>query len=198
MFCPLVAENSLLSAPISWNNWLVQDPRSRKEYDRAVCCHPVCLTHMLSASWEMPGWWVTSWNQDRWEKHQQPHICRWYHSNGRKWRGNNSLLMRVKKESERAGLRLNILKTKQNKNPKIMASGPITARQIEGENSSNWFPLLGLQNYCIQWLQLWIQKIIASWQESNDNHGQYIEKQRHYSANKGPCSQDYGFPSCNV
>ena len=45
--------------------------------------------------------------------------------------------MRVKKESERAGLRLNIFKTKQNKNPKIMASGPITARQIEGENSSN-------------------------------------------------------------
>ena len=30
--------------------------RSRKEYDRAVCCHPVCLTYMLSTSWEMPGW----------------------------------------------------------------------------------------------------------------------------------------------
>ena len=38
-----------------------------------------------------------------------------------------SLLMRVKEESERAGLRLNITKTK------IMASGPITAMQIEGE-----------------------------------------------------------------
>ena len=31
--------------------------------------------------------WGTSWNQDRWEKHQQPPIGRWYHSNGRKWRG---------------------------------------------------------------------------------------------------------------
>ena len=31
--------------------------------------------------------WVTSWNQDTREKHQQPQICRWYHSNGRKWRG---------------------------------------------------------------------------------------------------------------
>ena len=31
--------------------------------------------------------WVTSWNQDRWEKHQQPQICRWYHPNVRKWRG---------------------------------------------------------------------------------------------------------------
>ena len=38
-----------------------------------------------------------------------------------------SLLMRVQKENERAGLNLNIKKTK------IMASGPITARQIEGE-----------------------------------------------------------------
>ena len=41
-----------------------------------------------------------------------------------------SLLMRVKEESERADLRLNIKKKEQ---PKIMASGPITAWQIEGE-----------------------------------------------------------------
>ena len=40
-----------------------------------------------------------------------------------------SLLMRVKEKSERAGLRLNI----KNKNTKIMASGPITTWQIEGE-----------------------------------------------------------------
>ena len=30
--------------------------RSRKEYDRAVCWHPPCLTYTVSASWEMPGW----------------------------------------------------------------------------------------------------------------------------------------------
>ena len=29
--------------------------RLKKEYDRAVCGHPVCLTYMLSTSWEMPG-----------------------------------------------------------------------------------------------------------------------------------------------
>ena len=28
----------------------------RKEYQRAVCCHPVCLTYMLSTSWEIPDW----------------------------------------------------------------------------------------------------------------------------------------------
>ena len=30
--------------------------RLRKQYDRAICCHPVCLAYMLGASWEMPGW----------------------------------------------------------------------------------------------------------------------------------------------
>ena len=31
--------------------------------------------------------WIPSWNQDFWEKYQQPQICRWFCSNGRKWRG---------------------------------------------------------------------------------------------------------------
>ena len=44
---------------------------------------------------------------------------------------NNSLLMRVKEESEKAGLKLNIRKMK------IMASSPITSWQIDGENSGN-------------------------------------------------------------
>ena len=53
-----------------------------------------------------------------------------------------SLLMKVKKESERSGLKFNIQKTK------IMASGPITSWQIEGENvESVRFHFLGLQNH---------------------------------------------------
>ena len=35
----------------------------------------------------MQGWMSTSWNQDFQEKYQQPQIQRWYHSNGKKWRG---------------------------------------------------------------------------------------------------------------
>ena len=35
--------------------------RLRTECDRAVCCHPVCLTYMLSTSWEMPGWIWKAW-----------------------------------------------------------------------------------------------------------------------------------------
>ena len=56
-----------------------------------------------------------------------------------------SLLMKVKEESENAGLKINIQKTK------IMASGPITSRQIRGKNgSSDRFYLLGLQDHCRQ------------------------------------------------
>ena len=62
-----------------------------------------------------------------------------------------SLLMKVNEETEKAGLKLNILKTK------IMASGPITLWQIYGEKSGNRdrFHFLGLQNHCKRWLQPW-------------------------------------------
>ena len=56
-----------------------------------------------------------------------------------------SLLMKVKVESEKVGLKLNIRKTK------IMASGPISSWQIDGETNngnSDRLYLLGLQNHC--------------------------------------------------
>ena len=54
-----------------------------------------------------------------------------------------SLLMKVKEESEKVGLKLNIQKIK------IMASGPITSWKIEGKNvNSNRFYFLGLQSHC--------------------------------------------------
>ena len=49
---------------------------------------------------------------------------------------------------------------------------------------SDRFPILGLQNQCGRWLKPWNQKMIASWQESDDKPRQCIEKQRHYSAKK--------------
>ena len=56
---------------------------------------------------------ITSWNQDCQEKYQQPQISRWYHANGRKWRETKKgLLMKVKQESKKAGLKLNIQKTR--------------------------------------------------------------------------------------
>ena len=53
-------------------------------------------------------------------------MCKWYHSNDRKQRGTKEPLNEGEEESEKAGLKLNIQKTK------IMASGPITSWQIEG------------------------------------------------------------------
>ena len=61
-----------------------------------------------------------------------------------------NLFMRVKEESEKADLKLNIQKTK------IMASGPITSWQIDGETmktATDYF--LGLQNHCRPWLHPW-------------------------------------------
>ena len=56
-----------------------------------------------------------------------------------------SLLIKVKEESEKVDLKLNIQKTK------IMVSGPITSWQIDGETVTDYF--LGLQNHCRWWLQ---------------------------------------------
>ena len=62
-----------------------------------------------------------------------------------------SLLMKVKEETEKVDLKLNIQKTK------IMASGPITSQQINGdtEETVTDFIFGGLQNHCRGWLQPW-------------------------------------------
>ena len=62
-----------------------------------------------------------------------------------------NLLMKVKEESEKVGLMLNIQKTK------VMASGPITSWEIDGETVEQWLALFlgGLQNHCRWWLHPW-------------------------------------------
>ena len=62
-----------------------------------------------------------------------------------------SLLIKVKEESEKVGLKLNIQKMK------IMASGPITSWEIDGETveTVSDFFFFGLQNHCRWWLQPW-------------------------------------------
>ena len=102
-----------------------------------------------------------------------------------------SLLMKVKVESEKAGLKLNIQKTK------TMASGPFTSWQIDRKTKETVadFSFLGLQNHCRWWLQPWNYKMLTPWKESYDQSRQHIKKQRHYFASKGPSSQSYGFSS---
>ena len=98
------------------------DSKLRKEYVKTVYCHPAYLTYMQSTSCKMPGWMkhklesrlpgeisiisVMQMSPPLWQKAKK---------------------MKVKEESEKAGLKLNIQKTK------ITASGPIPSWQIHGE-----------------------------------------------------------------
>ena len=104
-----------------------------------------------------------------------------------------SLLMKVKEESDKVGLKLNIQKTK------IMASGPITSWQIDQEAMEIVRDfILGFQNHCRWWLQPWNWKTLSPWKESCNQPREHIKKQRHYFANKGPSSQSCGFSNSRV
>ena len=102
--------------------------------------------------------------------------------------------MKVKEESEKVGLKLNIQKTK------IMASGPITSRQIDGETVEivTDFIFLGFKNHFRWWLKPWNEKTLDPWKKSYDQLRQHIKKQRHYFDDKGPSSQSYGFSGSRV
>ena len=102
-----------------------------QKYVKAVHHHPAYLTYMQSTSCKMPFWMKHKLKSRlQGEISTSSDIQRILCTscfNGRKQRGTNSLLMRVKEESEKPGLKLNIQK------PKIRASGPITSWQIDGE-----------------------------------------------------------------
>ena len=122
-----------------------------KEYDKALYCHPAHLTSMQSTSWETLGW----------KKQAGIKIARRNINNLRYADDTTlmteseeelkSLLMKVKEESEKVGLKLNIQKTK------IMASSPITPWEIDGETveTVSDFIFGVLQNHCRWWLQPW-------------------------------------------
>ena len=82
---------------------------------------------------------------------------------------------------------------------KIVASGPITSRQVDGDTMANSDRLyfLGLQNHC-RLSTLAMKLMLAPWKKSYDKHKQCIKKQRHYFADKGQYSQSYGFSSSHV
>ena len=113
-----------------------------REYVKAVYCHPAYLIYMQSTSCKMldeaqAGIKIAGRNINN---------LRYADDTTLKAESEEelkSLLMKVKEESEKVGLKLNIQKTK------IMASGPITSRQIDGETvESVRLCILGLQNHC--------------------------------------------------
>ena len=112
-----------------------------------------------------------------------------------------SLLMKLKEERENVSLKLSIQKTK------IMASGPITSWQIDGETVETvadfifgGFKITADGN-CSHEI-----KMLTPWKKSYDQPKQHIKKQRRYFANKGLSSQtfvgisnkNYGFSSGHV
>ena len=98
--------------------------------------------------------------------------------------------MKVKVESEKVGLKLNIQKTK------IMVCGPITSWEIDGETVSDFIfggskiTAYGDCSHEIKRCLLLGRKVITNLDS--------IFKSRHYFANKGPSSQGYGFSSGHV
>ena len=101
--------------------------------------------------------------------------------------------MKVKEESGKAGLKLNIQKTK------IMASGPITSWQIDGETMEAVRDSFFCAPKSLQMVAAAMKlKDTFPWKKSYDQTRQHIKKQRHYFANKCPSSQSYGFSSSHV
>ena len=105
-----------------------------------------------------------------------------------------SLLIKVKKESEKTGLKLNIQKTK------IIASGPITSWQIDGETMEivTDFVFLGSKITADGDCSHEIKRCLLLERKAMTTPRQCIKKQRHYFANKGLYSQRCGLSSGHV
>ena len=95
-------------------------------------------------------------------------------------------VLKVKEQSEKADLKLNIQEAK------IMASGPITSWQIDEETMETVRDFIFLGSRIRWWLQPQI-KTLAPWKKSFDKPRQYIKKQRHYFPDKGASSQNCDF-----
>ena len=116
--------------------------KSGKEYVKAVFCHPAHLTYMQSTSCKMPGW-----IKHKLESIAGRNINNLRYADDTTFMAESeelkSLLMKVKEESEKVGLKLNIQKTK------IMASGPITSWPTDGETVETVTDFIfgGLENH---------------------------------------------------
>ena len=119
-------------------------PKLGKEYIEAGYCHHAYLTYIQSTSWETLGW----------KKHKAGIKIAGRNINNLRYEDDTtltaeseelkSLLMKVKEESKKVGLKLNIQKTK------IMASGPITSWQIDRETMETEI----LFSWAPKWLQM--------------------------------------------
>ena len=104
-----------------------------------------------------------------------------------------SFSLKVKEESEKVGLKLNIQKTK------IMHPVPsLHGKQMEKQWKPCQTSFLGAPKSLQMVTAAMKLKDTCSWKESYEQPRQHIEKQRYYFSNKGPSSQGYGFSSSHV
>ena len=160
--------------------------KKEKEYVKAIYCHCAYLMYMQSTSWETLGW-MKHKLESRLQgdilitSDMQVNMTLMAESEEEL----KNLLMKVKDDSEKVDLKLNIQKTK------IMATSPIIAWQTDGETSGNSGKLyfVGLQNHCRWWLKPWNKKMLTPWKESDDQPRQHIKKRRHHFDDQGLYSQ---------
>ena len=103
-----------------------------------------------------------------------------------------SLLIKVKEESEKAGLKLNIQITD------IMGSVPITSGQIGEKQWKQWQTLFSWAPKSLQMVTAAMKLKDTPWKKRYDQPRQHTKKQRPYFINKGPYSQSYSFSSSHV
>ena len=114
-----------------------------KDYVKVVYCHPTYLTHLQNTSCQMLGWMKHKLETRFLGEISIASDIQMTPPLWQKTKRLKNLLMWVKEESEKAGLKLNIQETK------TMASGPITSWQIGGgNNGNNRLYFLKLQNHC--------------------------------------------------
>ena len=108
-------------------------------------------------------------------------------------------MRKVTEETEKAGLKLNIQKTK------IMASGPITSWQIDGGKIETVTDIIFLgskitaDSDCSHEMACSLElKMLVPWEKSYDKPRQCIKKQKHHIADKGLHSQSHGFSSSHA
>ena len=103
-------------------------------------------------------------------------------------------VLKVKEENEKVGLKLNIQKTK------IMASGPITSWQIDGEKMETVtdFIFLGSKITADGDCSHEIKRRLLLGRKAITNLDRILKRQRHYFANRGLSHQSYGFSSGHV
>ena len=164
--------------------------KQEKEYVKTVYCHPAYLTYMKST---YPEYIMRNAGLE--EAQARIKIVRKNINNLRyaddttlmaESEELKSLLMKVKEENEKVGLKLNIQITK------IMASGLIISWQIDGETVADFIKITA-DGDCSQEIKRCLllgRKVITNLNS--------ILKSRHYFVHKGPSSQGYGFSSNHV